>query len=262
MSVFQAAVLGIVQGLTEFLPVSSSGHLILVPRLLGWETQDLAFDAAIHLATLAAILAALWTEVAQIVRGLARWKTDPWGRLGWMIVVSTLPVLVIGFVFKDMIEVVFRSSHLVALSLGFWGILLFIADRLVSKGALSDVRLVGWKRALGIGATQALALLPGTSRSGVTITAGLFSGLNRETAATFSFLLGVPATAAAGAGAILDLATGQAYVEPLPLVAGFVTAFVSGFFAIRFLLKLMKGASYAWFAVYRISLAALILFLF
>ena len=201
MTIAQAVILGAVQGLTEFLPVSSSGHLILVPSILGWDIQDITFDAVLHLATLAAIFVGLWPEIHKIVHGLKTPKTDPWGRLGWMIVAATLPAIV-GFFFEDFIETALRQTWIVAVSLAFWGVLLILADRLMKKGGEAHVERTGLKRAMIVGCFQALALIPGTSRSGVTITAGLFAGLSRETATRFSFLLGIPAIAAGGALAV------------------------------------------------------------
>jgi undecaprenyl-diphosphatase len=265
MTVLQAAVLGVVQGLTEFLPISSSGHLILIPRLFGWEEQPLAFDAFIHLAALAAILVALKND-------LPKFFTDH-GRLGWTIVAATIPALAAGFLFKDQIETVLRSPTVVAASLAFWGVMLWVADRSAGRlssfppfqgggrgGSVSDIRHVGYHRAMFIGFAQAIALIPGTSRSGVTITAGLFTGLSREAAARFSFLLGIPAIAAAGAASLLDLAQTERGVVLAPLVVGFLAAFLSGLLAIRFLLRLLKTGSYVPFAVYRILLAVVILF--
>ncbi|HBO99625.1 MAG: Undecaprenyl-diphosphatase [Candidatus Uhrbacteria bacterium GW2011_GWF2_41_16] len=261
MTLFQAVVLGTVQGLTEFLPVSSSGHLILVPKLFGWETQNLAFDAIIHLATLAAIVVAFFGEIKHITKGIWK-KQDSWGRLGRLIIFSSLPVLVIGFFLSDVIETIFRSPAIVASSLAFWGVFLFIADRFVHQTAESDVTHVGWKRAFFIGSAQAIALVPGTSRSGVTITTGLFFGLDRKAAARFSFLLSIPAIAAAGASALLHMAEGTVSLDFLPLTVGFISAFISGFFAIRFLLRMLAFGTYKWFAFYRIILAVVVSILF
>jgi len=255
-------VLGIVQGITEFLPVSSSGHLILVPELLGWPLQSAAFDAVMHWATLAAVIVALWPDVREVIVSVGSRKKSDWKRLGVMIAVATIPAVVIGLLFDEMIETTLRSPIVVAVSLAIWGVLLFIADRLMKPSAVSDVKRVGWRSVAWIGLAQAIALIPGTSRSGVTITAGLFTGLNRETAARFSFLLGIPAIALAGAAGMLDVVRGNAGVEPLPLAVGFVSAFAAGFFSIRLLLRLLKSGSYAGFAVYRVLLAAVVLWVF
>lgn len=253
MSVIQALVLGIVQGITEFLPVSSSGHLILTPVLFGWQEQPLAFDAVIHLGTLAAILVALRGDLPKLFENKCR--------LGCTILAATVPALGIGYLFKDQIETVLRSPLVVAASLALWGVLLWVGDRFVKPGATTDVTKIGYQRAMFIGVAQALALIPGTSRSGVTITAGLFTGLSRETAARFSFLLGIPAIAAAGGVSLLDVIQGTEPVATLPLVVGFLSAFFFGILAIQFLLKLLKASSYVPFAVYRIALAIVVFLL-
>lgn len=254
MSVIQALVLGIVQGITEFLPVSSSGHLILTPVLFGWQEQPLAFDAVIHLGTLAAILVALRDDLPKLFANKCR--------LGWTIVAATIPALAVGYLFKDQIETVLRSPLVVAVSLALWGVLLWAGDRMVKPGATADVTNVGYRRAIFIGIAQAIALIPGTSRSGVTITAGLFTGLSREAAARFSFLLGIPAIAAAGGVSLLDVVRGAEPLAALPLAVGFLSAFAFGVLAIRFLLKLLKTTSYVPFAIYRILLAVVVLALF
>jgi len=260
MSYFQPIILGLIQGITEFLPISSSGHLILIPKLFGWVEQGLVFDATIHLATLAAVIVALWVDVKAIVTGV--FKKNENGRLGWMIILATIPVLVVGFFASDWLEVTFRSPLAVAGSLAFWGVVLWVADALIKRQAESELTKVGWKRSLAIGLSQIIAFIPGTSRSGITITAGLFGGLSREAAARFSFLLGIPAIAAAGSFALIKIISSGESFDWLSLTIAFIAAFVSGFAAIKFLLKIMKAASYKWFAIYRIVLALIILFLF
>lgn len=260
MTLFQAAVLGAVQGLTEFLPVSSSGHLILVPALLGWkDASSLAFDAAVNVGTVAAVLFALRADILRVLRGLLHPRTDAWGRLGWMIAVATVPAVLAALLFRDVLELYARTPQVVAGSLAVWGVLLLIADRTVKAGE-KDVAKIGWKRALVLGCAQALALVPGTSRSGVTITAGLFAGLDRTAAARFSFLLGLPVLVLASVSGVYDVAKGGTDVSVAAMAIGILTAFGAGLFAIRWLLKLFRGdATYKWFAVYRIGLAALVL---
>ncbi len=262
MTIFQAIVLGIVQGITEFLPVSSSGHLILVPELLGWPEQSVAFDATIHLATLAAVVVALRVDLWQIARSFIDRKAQDWQRLGLMVILATLPVAILGLFFADAIETTLRNPLIVAASLAVWGIALFIADRQVKREAIQDVRKVSWKSVLTIGLAQAIALIPGTSRSGVTITAGLFTGLNRETAARFSFLLGIPSIALAGAAGVAHLISSPEPVMWTPVIFGFLAAFITGMLAIQWLLKLLVKASYRWFAVYRVILAVVVLLVF
>ncbi len=252
MSVLQALVLGIVQGITEFLPISSSGHLILIPALFGWDPQPLAFDAVIHLGTLTAVLFALRDDLPRVFANKFR--------LGWIILTATIPALGLGYLFKDQIETVLRSPLVVAVSLASFGILLWIADHYSRQAAEIKIERVGYHRAMLIGLAQAIALIPGTSRSGITITAGLFLGLSREAAARFSFLLGVPAIAAAGGLSLFHVLNGSEPIELLPLTIGFLTSFAFGFLAIRFLLKILKSTSYIPFAVYRIALAVVVVF--
>ena len=258
MSILQALILGVVQGITEFLPVSSSGHLILVPSIFGWEVQDVAFDAVMHLATLAAVFTVFWAEVKKIARGMLSKKPDFWGRLGWIIIVGTIPISIIGLTFKDVIETSLRTPAIVAASLVFWGIILYMADRLVMRKPIEKVEKTGWKEGIFIGIAQAMALVPGTSRSGITMSAGMLAGLNRRTAAAFSFLLGVPAIAAAGFLSLGEVVSGSSGVGFLPIVVGFITAFVSGLFAIRYLLKLLEKKGFLGFAIYRIALGLLV----
>ncbi|MBU1705634.1 undecaprenyl-diphosphatase UppP [Patescibacteria group bacterium] len=262
MTIFQAIILGLIQGLTEFLPVSSSGHLILIPEFFAWPLQSISFDAVIHLATLAAVIFVFRSEIAKISRGLVTFnKKDAWGNLGWMIIVSTIPVVIAGLLFQEQISTTLRRPEVVLASLLIWGIVLLIADSLVKKKPENQVELTGWKRAILIGFAQAIALIPGTSRSGITITAGLFSGLSRQAAAKFAFLLGIPAIAAAGALAILDIVQQGMDLGTWPLVFGFLAAFLSGLAAIKLLLKITSSGRYRGFAVYRIILAIFALFI-
>ncbi len=260
MTVLQAVVLGAIQGLTEFLPVSSSGHLILVPALLGWTAQPLAFDLIIHIATLFAVIIALRTDILWLWDGL--WKRDKVRvQLCWKLAAATLPALVIGFAFGDWLEG-FRGTQTVAVSLIIWGILLGLADRFsaLMRGQVKDLGRIRWWQALLIGAIQIFSFIPGTSRSGSTMTAGLFSGLDRVAAARFSFLLAIPITAAAGASALLDVGQNGLDITLLPMLAGFISAFLFGILAIQLLLLVVKNASFVWFAIYRVALGIFILF--
>ena len=262
MTLFQAAILGIVQGLTEFLPVSSSGHLILVPALLGWpNASSLAFDAAVNAGTVAAVLVALREDIVKILRGAFRKSPDAWGKLGWSIVLATIPAGLAAVLFRDALEAHARTPEIVAISLAVWGVLLFIADRF-GKNVHSDATKVGWKRVLALGCAQALALVPGTSRSGVTITTARFLGIDRATAARVSFLVGLPILVLASLSGIHDVAAHGADVSVAAMLVGILTSFAAGVFAIRFLLKLFQGkTTYAGFAVYRVAVAALVWFL-
>lgn len=250
MTIFQAFVLGLVQGITEFLPISSSGFLILIPDVFGWELQPVAFDAIIHLATLCAVVIALFSEIKMIIISKRN--------MAWWIAFATLPALVAGFYIEEIMQVTFRSTNVVAASLIGWGIVLFLANHF-AKDQKDDLTIVGWKRALFIGCAQAIALIPGTSRSGITITAGLFGKLSRSTATTFSFLLGIPIIAIAG---ILKL--GTVIREPelipfVPLLVGFATAFVAAIFTIKLLRRYLAGRTYAGLAIFRIIVGILLL---
>ncbi len=256
MGILQSIVLGIVQGVTEFLPISSSGFLVFIPEFFGWKLQSLAFDAIIHLATLAAVVMALWPQVKKIIEGV--FKKNEWGRLGWMIVLATIPVMIFGYFGQDLVETVFRSTRIVAASFVFWGVVLYVADRYVKKGE-QKLQKVGWSRSFVIGLSQVLALIPGTSRSGITITAGLFGGLSRKTAASFSFLLGIPTIAAAGGLNFIKVAQQPQVEAILPLIVGATAAFVSALLTIRFFLKFLEKNTYKEVAVFRIVLG---LFLF
>lgn len=258
--IIQSIILGLIQGLTEFLPVSSSGHLILVEHFLSGAVNNVSFDATIHLATLAAVIVALWVDVKTIALGL--FKKNKSGRLGWMIIVATIPVLIVGFFSSDWLETTFRSPLVVAFSLAFWGVVLWVSDARVKKLAEGELIKIGWKRTLIISLSQIIAFIPGASRSGITITTGLFGGLSREAAARFSFLLGIPAIAAAGGYSLLKIILAGENFDWWSLIIAFVTAFISGFLAIKFLLKIMQGASYKWFAIYRIILAIIIILIF
>ena len=202
MSYTQSVVLGLVQGLTEFLPVSSSGHLILVPLVFGWPDQGLAFDAVTHLGTLAALLAYFRRELRALLIGtLSR-------RLALLIVVATIPAGLAGLLFGKWIETHLRSALVIAATTAGWAIVMWIADRRAVAAAPrtgEPLERVSWGQGLAVGCAQALALIPGTSRSGITITTGLLGGLDRATAARYAFLLSIPITAAAGGLKTLQL---------------------------------------------------------
>ena len=256
MTYTQAIVLGVVQGVTEFLPVSSSGHLILVPYVFGWPDQGLGFDAAMHLGTLAALLAYFRAELVELVSGaLAR-------RVAVLIVAASIPALAVGWLANKWIEAHLRSPLVIAVATAFWALVMWWADRRAVKApAVPDDPLerVGWTQGIGVGCAQTLALVPGTSRSGITITAGLFAGLDRATAARFSFLLGIPVTAAAGAYKMLHLVRGGLPGgEGGPLAVAVLAAFASGWLAVWFLVNYLKRRSLVPFVVYRLALAAVI----
>jgi undecaprenyl-diphosphatase len=263
----QAIVLGIVQGLTEFLPVSSSGHLIAVPYLLGWHDpfiDSLAFSVMLHIATLLALLVYFREDWLRLIpAGLATirdrsFRGDPDRRLAWLLVVATIPAVIVGVVLNDPIENAFREARLVAITLVIGAAILFLADRIGPK--TRGIGTISFPLALGIGAAQALALVPGVSRSGISISAGLFAGLDRESAARFAFLMATPITAGAGLWELRKVITGEAGVDlPIvPLFAGMLAALISGLLAIAFLLRYLRTHGLGVFVVYRLAFAALI----
>jgi undecaprenyl-diphosphatase len=268
MTLLQAIVLGIVQGLTEFLPVSSSAHLILVPRILGWPDQGLDFDIAAHLGTFAAVLVYFRHDVMALARGVVEWfRASPSpsdraaGRLAWWLIWSTAPVAIAGLVLADWIETALRSPLVVAAtSIGF-GLLLALADVWARRDR--DLSQLTLGDSLAIGFAQALALVPGTSRSGITITAARLRGIDRATAARFSFLLSVPAGFLVAAKDALDIATGEvAATQLMPMAVGFLVSALSGYLVIGGLLAWLRRGSLVGFAVYRVALGVVILALF
>jgi undecaprenyl-diphosphatase len=255
VSYTQSIVLGLVQGLTEFLPVSSSGHLILVPLVFGWPDQGLAFDAVMHLGTLAALLAYFRAELHAFLAGsLSR-------RVAVMILVATLPALLAGFFLENWIETRVRSALVIAATTAGWGLAMWVADRraAVAREGGEPLERVTWAQGLAVGCAQALALIPGTSRSGITITTGLLGGLDRATAARYAFLLSIPITAAVGGYKMLKLMHhGVPPGEGGPLLVGVLVAFASGWFAVWFLVNYLRTRSLVPFVIYRLVLAAVI----
>ncbi|MEO8230034.1 MAG: undecaprenyl-diphosphatase UppP [Chloroflexota bacterium] len=267
----QALVMGIVQGLTEFLPISSSGHLILVPYLFGWKDPfitSLAFSVMLHMGTLVALLAYFWRDWLVLVpAGLATlrdrsFQGDPDRRLAWLIAITTIPAVIVGPILNDRLETALRSEGIVAVTLVIGGAILWLADRWGRK--VRDASQLTFVQAFAIGVAQAIALIPGISRSGISISAGLFLGLTRESAARFSFLMATPITAAAGAYEIVQLVRGEAGsgFTAGQLVVGMVAALVSGFAAIHLLLRYLRTNSLTIFVIYRLLLAAVVIVFF
>jgi undecaprenyl-diphosphatase len=251
-----AVVLGLVQGLTEFLPISSSGHLILVPHVFGWSDQGLAVDAALHLGTLAALVAYFRGELRALLSGaLSR-------RLAIVLAVATVPAGLAGLLLGQVIAAHLRLPLLIAATTAFWGAVMWAADRRAPRpprGAGDPLERIGFGRGLLIGLAQAVALVPGTSRSGITITSGLLAGLDRATAARFSFLLGIPITAAASLlKGVQLLEAGVPAAEAGPLAVAILTSFASGWFAVWFLVRYLKERSLLPFVLYRFALSAAI----
>jgi len=264
MDLLQVILLAIIQGITEFLPISSSGHLILVPHFLGWLDQGLAFDAAIHVGTLAAIVLYFRRQLGQMttawVGSVLRKERTPDSRLAWAVLWGTIPVGLVGLFFSDYIEANFRNPLLVAGTLSFFGVVLWVADRLGSRDR--DEYSIGWRDVALIGTAQAMALVPGTSRSGITMTAGLSLGLTREAAARFSFLLAVPGTTLAAFYEIWKMMRATVPIDWTAVIIGVVVAAVSGLLCIHFLLRFIQRIGMAPFAIYRLLLAAVIAYVF
>jgi undecaprenyl-diphosphatase len=266
--IVQAVVLGLVQGLTEFLPISSSGHLIIVPELLGWHDpfiESLAFSVMLHIATLLALLVYFREDWRRLIpAGLAAlrdrsFRGDPERRLAWLLAATTVPAVIVGVALNDEIETVFREPRLVAVTLILGAAILWLADRLGSR--TRSIGDLSFPVAVEIGAAQALALVPGVSRSGISISAGLFAGLNRESAARFAFLMATPITAGAGLWELRKIAAGEETVAlPIvPLVAGMLAALAAGLLAIAVLLRYLRSHGVGIFVAYRLALAALVI---
>jgi undecaprenyl-diphosphatase len=265
MSVLEAIVLGIVQGLTEFLPISSTGHLRIVPAFMGWEDPGAAFTAVTQLGTMAAVLLYFRDDLIRIARAWLRSLRDrPLrreldARLGWYIVLGTIPIGIFGVLFKDQIETGARDLYLIGVALIVLGLVLLVAEKVGTRER--SIEQIRTKDGFAIGLAQALALIPGVSRSGATITAGLFMGLDRPAAARFSFLLSVPAVVLSG---LLELGTilsddDEDGTGLLALVVATLMAFVSGYAAIAWLLRFLSTHSTVIFVVYRVALGTVVL---
>ena len=259
MDIFQAIIIGLVQGLTEFLPVSSSAHLIFAQQALGVSDVGLAFDVLMHVGTLVAVIVYFFNDIVNMIKGfllslvdlkngnfMGEIKKDPYKKLAWLTILATIPVGVVGVLFNDMIESMFQGLTIPAFLLLVTGCLLYASQRM-NSGRI-DVRNVTIKEALIMGCGQALAILPGLSRSGTTIAAGLFAGLDKEFAAKFSFILSIPAILGAAVFQLKDLSGGN--IEIGACIAGFVVAVISGYLAISVLLKIVREKSLDIFAYY------------
>jgi undecaprenyl-diphosphatase len=254
VNLYQALLLGVLQGATEFLPVSSSGHLVLVPWLLGWESPGLAFDAVVHWGTALAVVAYLWRDWLALIQATLRSiqqrsLADPTARLAWFIVLGTIPAALIGYLLEDFFEGLFARPVAAAAFLLVTAAFLTASERLGRRERGLDT--LTWPDALLVGLAQALAIFPGISRSGATIAGGLARGLKRESAARFSFLLATPIILGAGLFKMLDLAQEGNLAAQVPtLVVGFLAAAVVGFGCIHFLLRYLQRRRLYPFAVY------------
>lgn len=254
-------VLAVVQGITEFLPISSSGHLILVPRLFCWTDQGLTLDVAAHVGTLLAVLAYFWRDVANMTGGLvkiAQGKRDNRARLIWLLLVASVPALAVGFMLDRWAGDALRDYRIIAGTLIGFGILLYVADRMGLTVRRIEHMTAG--SALAIGFFQCLAFIPGTSRSGITMTMARLLGYERQEAARFSFLLSIPTIAAAGIWKSIQLYQSGDYADVERALMMVAFSAVTGFFAIAFMMYWLRRASFAPFVIYRIILGCVLLY--
>lgn len=253
MNILQAILLGLVQGLTEFIPVSSSGHLVIMERLLNIQT-GLVFDVALHIGTLTALLSFFWRDILKIAKAV--FVKSPQTKLAWLIVLATVPAVIVGFFLQDLVESSFRSLKLVGLTLIGMASFMILAEYFVKrKPARHKLEKLTPAKAAFIGSAQALAIVPGISRSGSTIVAGIFSGLDRVSATRLSFLLAIPITTGAILKVLIDSeATTLISQRPAIFAAGILSAALSGMFAIKFLLNYLAKNGLHIFAYYRIAL--------
>ena len=267
MSVFEAIVLGITQGLTEFLPISSTAHLRIVPAFAGWEDPGAAFTAVVQLGTMAAVLLYFREDLIRIARAWLRSLREPAlrrsldARLGWYIILGTIPIGIFGLAFKDSIENGARDLYLISVALILFGFVLLAAERVGRKER--SIEDIGRRDGIIVGLAQALALVPGVSRSGATISAGLFLGFDRPSAARYSFLLSVPAVVLSGLFEFKSILDGSEHTDTGlgALAIATLLAFVVGYASIAFLLRFLVNHSTVVFVVYRVALGSLVLVL-
>lgn len=264
MDFLQIVVLAVVQGLTEFLPISSSGHLILVPLLTAWQDQGLAFDVAVHVGTLAAVVLYFRDDVGgMIVSWFTSLKTrqcDNHAKLAWAVIFGTIPAGLCGLAFKDFIEENLRSPLVIAVTTIVFGLLLGLADWKGSRKR--EVKELSWKDVFFIGCAQALALIPGTSRSGITMTAALMIGFTREAAARYSFLLSIPLIFLAGGFLTLDLVQSGEVVDWFALILGVILSALSAYVCIHYFIKLLDKMGMLPYVIYRLVLGIFLLVMF
>jgi undecaprenyl-diphosphatase len=274
MSWIEIIVLAVVQGLTEFVPISSTAHLRIVPALFGWEDPGAAFSAVIQIGTLVAVLWYFWRDVVRILAAMladlrqSKLATTHDAQLGWMIAAGTLPIIVCGVAFRSQIKTTLRSLYVMAAALAAVAVLLALAEWLIAQRRKRgvegrDVGEIGWRDSIIVGFAQAAALVPGTSRSGATILGGLCSGLTRASAARFSFLLSIPSIFAAG---VFELIEARAQLlssstDALKLAVALVVTAVVGYATIPWLLALLRKRTTLVFVAYRLLLAGLLVFL-
>lgn len=258
MTFFQSILLGIVQGLTEFLPISSSGHLVIVPHLLGWEIPSrdaFLFDVLVQVATLIAVFAYFWKDLLEIMKAFFQglWKKqpfdDPLSRLGWYIILATLPAGIAGLILKDVVQSAFSNPTITGTFMLVTAFLLLIAEFVGKRDRSADD--INWKDSIWIGIFQSLALFPGISRSGSTITGGMTRNITRPASARFSFLISIPIMLVAGIAALDDLTKVPHLTTIIPTyIPGFITAAITGYLAIRWLLSFLTQHPLYIFSIY------------
>ncbi|WP_134322730.1 undecaprenyl-diphosphate phosphatase [Cumulibacter soli] len=265
MDFFHSIVLGIIQGLTEFLPISSSGHISIAGNVLGWGDPGAAYTAVLQIGTELAVVLYFWRDIWTIGSGWVRGvfskaaRREPTWKQGWFIIIGSMPIVVVGLLFEDYIDNEFRNLWVIGTTLIVLGIALGLAERYARKvKPIEDLTL---KHAILYGAAQALAVIPGVSRSGATITMGLALGYERAAATRYAFLLAIPAVVGAGIYKLKDIPGGDNAYGAVPTIIGTVVAFVVGLAVIHWLLKWVSTHSYAPFVAYRITLGAIVLIL-
>ena len=262
MTIFHVFVLSLIQGATEFLPVSSSAHLILPSAIFGWPDQGLAFDVAVHFGSLGAVILSLRLEIYRVITGMRVGMGRRYPRhakLGWLVGLATLPAVIAGLFANDFIETELRSELVIAWSTIGFGLMLWWANHQSGRGGFAKIRV---KEAVVIGLAQALALIPGTSRSGITLTAGLWLGLSRTVAAKFSFLLSIPVIFGAAVLKMKDLLEASDNVAWDSIGIGVLVSFFSAYLCIRLFLMLIRRVGLLPFVAYRLALGLILLVLF
>ena len=264
MDRLQALVIALIQGMTEFLPISSSGHLILLPRLLGWEDQGLAFDVAVHVGTLLAVIVYYRNELALVfkdtLQNLIGGAATEYSKLGWQIAGATVPVGLAGLVYGEWIGSTLRNPRYIAAAMLVFALVLWWVDR--NNRQARGTRDLHWKDVLVIGCAQAIALMPGVSRSGMTITAALFMGLKRESAAHISFLMAIPVIVLAGGLKLIELIQADAPVNWGLLLLGVLVSALTAFVCIHWFLGFVRRYTMLPFAVYLIVFSGFVLYMF
>ena len=264
MDLIQSIILGAIQGITEFFPVSSTAHLVLLPWFFSWTDQGLPFNVALHMGSLLAIIYYFWRDwvliIREFIQSVLNWSFEgrPNGKTGLYLIIATIPGALAGVLFEEYAAGLLRHPLSIAFTLSFFGVVLYFSDRVSKKSkTVGEMNIVD---CIVIGLSQAFAIVPGVSRSGITITGAMFRNLNREEAAKFSFLLGAPLIA--GAGVFEARHLDPSAVMSVPFIAGVLASAIFAFLAIKYLLRFVRRSSYTVFVIYRLALAVLIAFLY